>query len=147
MHEFLEYRVDDVMTSAPVAVRAETPLREVEAIFTRHDFNGLPVVDADCRLIGLVTKLDVLKAFAFTTQAKIPPYREIVERPAADVMTRDPVTVTPDEALTRVLQRMIETRYKSFPVVAAGRLAGIVSREDIIRALRRATAGLHPDRA
>jgi CBS domain-containing protein len=59
-------------------------------------------------------------------------------------MTRSPVEVDPEMRLTRVLQMMIETRYKSFPVVENGRLAGVIAREDVLRAVRRAGAGELP---
>ena len=61
------------------------------------------------------------------------------------VMTADPTIVAPESPLTRVLEEMVGTRNKSFPVVADGRLVGIIAREDVIRALRRAAAGHGPD--
>jgi CBS domain-containing protein len=56
-------------------------------------------------------------------------------------MTRDVATVTPRMPLTRLLQRMLDTRNKSFPVVDGARLVGVVAREDVLQALRRAAAG------
>jgi CBS domain-containing protein len=141
MYEFLSYRVADVMSAEPVVIRPDTSLADAEAIFERHDFNGLPVVSSENRLMGVLTKLDLLKAFSFTPQAKIPAYDQIMRQPAERVMTRQPLTVAPDTPLTRVLQLMLDTRYKSFPVLAEERLVGIVAREDVIRALRRAVGG------
>src|SRR6266516_3091936 len=66
MYEFLDYQVADAMTYRPVTVGVGTPLAEVEALFERYDFNSLPVVSWDGILVGVVTKLDFLKAFAFT---------------------------------------------------------------------------------
>jgi CBS domain-containing protein len=141
MYEFLSYRVADVMSAKPVVIRPDTSLADAEAIFERHDFNGLPVVSPEGRLMGIVTKLDLLKAFSFTPQSKIPPYDEIMRQPVERVMTEQPLTVAPDTPLTRVLQHMLDTRYKSFPVLQEDRLVGIVAREDIMRALRRAVGG------
>jgi CBS domain-containing protein len=141
MYEFLSYRVADVMSAQPVMIRPDTSLADAEAIFERHDFNGLPVVSPDDSLVGVLTKLDLLKAFSFTPQSKIPAYDEIMRQPAERVMTRQPLTVAPDTPLTRVLQHMLDTRYKSFPVLEADRLVGVVAREDIMRALRRAVGG------
>ena len=144
MYEFLDYQVADAMTYRPVTVGAGTPLAEVEALFERHDFNSLPVVSRDGILVGVVTKLDFLKAFAFTPHEMVPHYDEIMGRPAESVMIRDPATVRPDMTLTRLLQLMVDTRYRSFPVAIGALLIGIVARQDVVRALRRAAAGEGP---
>jgi len=146
MYEFLDYQVADAMTYRPVTVSPGTPLAEVEALFERHDFNSLPVVSRDGILLGVVTKLDFLKAFGFTAQEMVPHYDEIMRRPAESVMTCNPITVRPDMALTRLLQLMIDTRYRSFPVAIGALLIGIVARQDVVRVLRRAAAGEGPQR-
>jgi CBS domain-containing protein len=143
MYEFVSYRVADVMTREPQTIGPAAALAEAEAIFAAHDFNALPVVDGD-RLIGVLTKFDFLRAFVFTPEAVIPPYDDIMRQPVARFMTHKPVTVDPEMPLTRVLQQMIDTRCKSFPVVEGARLVGIVAREDLLRALRAAVAGECP---
>ena len=139
MYEFLQYRVCDAMTADPIAISPASKLREVEELFENHDFNGVPVVDAQRRLLGVVTKFDLLKAFSFDAHALVPHYDEIMEQPAEAVMSRDPVSVAPQLPLSRLLQKMVEMRVKSLPVVENGRLVGIVAREDLLKALRRAT--------
>ena len=146
MYEFLDYQVADTMTYRPLIVSPGTPLAEVEALFERHDFNSLPVVSRDGILLGLVTKLDFLQAFAFTPQEVVPHYDEIMCRPAESVMTGDPITVRPDIPLTRLLQLMVDTRHRSFPVTIGALLIGIVARQDVVRALRQAAAGEGPRR-
>ena len=143
MYEFLEYQVADAMTYDPVTITRDTPLGDVEAVFAHRDFNCLPVAEAG-GLLGVVTKLDLLKAFAFEPRTMIPPYHEILERPAETVMTHRPVTVTPDVPLTRVLQLMVETRYRSFPVVIGSLLVGMIAREDVLHARERAARGERP---
>jgi len=141
MYEFLDYRACDAMTTEPVTVGPDASLADVEAIFDQHDFNGLPVVDEKGGLLGVVTKLDLMKAFRFTDEHMFPPYQEIMTRPVREVMTRDVLTVTPRAPLTRVLEKMIDTRNKSFPVVDDGVLVGVLAREDVLSALRRAASG------
>ena len=143
MYEFLEYQVADAMTYHPVTITRETPLADVERLFEQHDFNALPVAEAGT-LLGIVTKLDVLKAFAFTTRSMIPRYEEIMRQPAESVMTLQPITLTADVSLTRVVQLMAETRYRSFPVVVGTFLVGMIAREDVLRALARAARGERP---
>src|SRR5262249_39078382 len=143
MYEFLEYQVADAMTYRPVTITRTTPLAEVETLLEQHDFDCLPVSEEGA-LLGVVTKLDVLKVFAFTPQAMIPRYAEIIGQPAETVMTHRPITVTPDMSLTSVMTLMAETRYHSFPVVIGALLIGMVSRQDVLQALARAAAGERP---
>jgi CBS domain-containing protein len=143
MYEFLDYVVSDVMAK-PVAVGPDATLAEVEQILEQTGFNGLPVVSAGA-LVGFVTSLDLLGAFRFTTDAMLPPYEEIMRTPVAGVMVQEPAVVQPRTRLTRVLGKMVATRNKSFPVIdAQGELVGVVAREDVMQALRRAGAGERP---
>jgi CBS domain-containing protein len=144
VYEFLKYWVEDVMTPDPIRVEPGTPIHEAERILEKHDFNGLPVVEESGVLVGIVTKLDLLKAFRFTDENILPPYDEIMQKPVESIMTRDVRTVCPRTLLTRVLEKMIDSRVKSFPVVDARRLVGIVAREDVLRGLRRGVAGVNP---
>ena len=135
MHRFLELRVADYMTRAVVTAAPDTPLRALEQIFAAHDFNGLPVLEAD-ELIGMVTKFDVLKVFAFTPHHVVPQYDELSRLTAAQIMTRSVISFPPEAPLSRVLQTFVDFRVKSFPVLEQGRLVGVIAREDVVRALR-----------
>jgi CBS domain-containing protein len=146
MYEFLEYRVRDVMTTRPVTIGPGASLAEAERLLEERDFNALPVVDAQGQVVGILTKLDVLKAFALRPEAIVPPYERVMGSSVREHMTREVVSVEPDTPLTRVLERMGETRYTSLPVIDAGRLVGVIAREDILVALRRAIAGERPPR-
>jgi CBS domain-containing protein len=139
MYAFLEFQVRDFMSRSGVTIGPHTSLEEAERLFERHDFNLLPVV-ADEKLIGVLTKTDFLRAFSFRSGVLIPPYREILQRDVASVMTPEPTTVAPDMPLPRLLEKMIDTSHRSFPVAEDGRLVGIISREDVICALRQSGA-------
>ena len=143
MYEFLDYRVEDVMSRA-VTVRPEATLAEVEALLEKNGFNSLPVVDAGERLLGIVTSLDLLRAFAFPEDTILPRFSDVMERPVSSVMSRDAQTVCPRTPLTRALAKLVDTRNKSFPVVDDDRVVGIVAREDVMLALRRAQEGWKP---
>lgn len=146
VYDFIYYLVRDVMISNPITVVTGTTIETTQEVFAQHDFNGLPVVDNQGHLVGMVTKLDVLKAFVFTRESKVPQYSAIMNRSVDEIMKKDIVTVDMETPLTRVLQRMIDTRFKSIPVVEEGKLVGIVAREDVLRALQRAAKGLQPER-
>ncbi len=141
MYEFLDYRVLDAMTREPVGLGPETSLAEVEKILEEKNWNGLPVLGPDGRLLGFVTQLDILKAFRFSQDSMLPPYEQIMAGPVSDVMVTDVTTVTPRMPLTRALERMVELRTKSFPVVDDHEVVGMIARCDILKALRRAVQG------
>ena len=139
MYKFLEYTVGQYMTHPVKTVTRQTSLQELEALFAKHDFNAFPVMEGHT-MIGLVTKFDLLKAFAFTTRQLVPHYDELMKRTVEEVMTEAVVHVEPAAPLTRTLQLMINLKARSFPVVAPdGNLVGIIAREDIMRALKEAT--------
>ena len=141
MYEFLQYQVRDAMTVDPIAISPKAKLREAEDLFETHDFNGVPVVDSQRNLLGMLTKFDLLHAFRFDSNTLVPHYDDIMEQLVETVMTRDPVTISPQLPLSRLLQKLVEMRTKSLPVVEEGnRLVGIISRQDVLKALRRATA-------
>ena len=134
-YRFLDCTVDQYMTHEVVVTRTAT-LRELEDLFERHDFNAFPVLEEGC-VLGLVSKFDFLKAFAFTTGQLVPHYDELMGRTVGEVMTEAVVHVESTAPLTRVLQLMVSLKARSFPVLNADRqLVGMISREDIIRALR-----------
>jgi len=127
------------MTRAVTTVARQTTMRELGKLFERHDFNSFPVVE-DKKMLGIVTKFDFLRAFAFTTGQMVPHYDELMRRPVAEVMTEAVVHVEPTAPLTRVLQLMVSLKNRSFPVMGLDRqLLGMISREDLMRALKEAT--------
>ncbi len=139
MYAFLHYTVADAMTRAPVTVPVHTTLLAVERLFEQHQFNAIPVVSSDGRLMGMATKVDLLKAFRFGTDRMVPDYEAIMSRKIDSVMTRTPVCLNPDTPLTRALEHMVDLGVRSFPVISGERLEGMIARSDVLAALRRAT--------
>ena len=139
MYRFLEGTVEQYMTRTVTTVTRQTTMRELEKLFEQHDFNSFPVVEQG-KMLGIVTKFDFLRAFAFTTGQMVPHYEELMRRPVGEMMTEAVVHVEPAAPLTRVLQLMVSLKSRSFPVIGPDRrLVGMISREDVIRALKEAT--------
>ena len=139
MYRFLECTVGQYMTRQVKTVTRQTTLQELEVLFEKHDFNAFPVLEQKT-LVGLVTKFDFLKAFAFTTRQLLPHYDQLMNKTVDEVMTEAVVHVEPAAPLTRTLQLMVNLRARSFPVVASdGQLVGVIAREDIMRALKETT--------
>ncbi len=139
MYGFLACMASQFMTPTVVTVERQTTLRQLGALFEQHDFNAFPVVE-NGRIMGLVTKFDFLRTFAFTSSQMVPHYDDLMSRRVADLMTEAIVHVDPTLPLTRVLQLMVSLKMRSFPVMSPDRqLLGIISREDVMRALKEAT--------
>jgi CBS domain-containing protein len=141
MYRFLECTAGQYMTRSVITVTRQLSMRELGQLFEKHDFNSFPVVE-EGNMLGIVTKLDFLRTFAFTTGQMLPHYDDLMRRPVIEAMTEAVVHVEPAAPLTRVLQLMVNLKARSFPVVGAqGQLLGIISREDVMRALKEATQG------
>jgi CBS domain-containing protein len=129
------------MTRTVKTVTRGLTMHELGPMFERDDFNAYPVED-DGQMVGLVTKFDFLKCFAFTPIQMVPHYDDLMKRTVADVMTSEFIYVRSDTKLTRVLQLMVEHRFHSVPVIDSGhRLEGMVARGDILRALKACAGG------
>jgi CBS-domain-containing membrane protein len=128
------------MTRKVKTVSRDITMGELNNLFASDDFNAYPVID-QMQVVGLVTKFDFLKCFALTLSSMVPRYDELMKRTVSDVMIHEFIYVNATTKLVRVLQLMIEHRLRSVPVIGAGqRLVGIISREDVMRALGDCTA-------
>ena len=135
VYRFLEDTAGQYMTKAVRTVTRGVTVRELGDMIKRDDFNTYPV-EEDGQVVGIVTKFDVLKCFAFTPSQMVPRYSDLMNRTVADVMISEFIYVRPDTRLTRVLQLMVEHRIRSLPVIdGASRLVGIIAREDVLKAL------------
>jgi CBS domain-containing protein len=141
LYQFLEQTAAGHMTRTVTAVTRGLTMRELGAMFERDDFNAYPVED-DGQMVGLVTKFDFLKCFIFTPSQMVPRYDDLMKRTVADVMTPEFIYVRSDTKLTRVLQLMVEHRFRSVPVIdSAHLLEGMIARGDILRALEACAGG------
>jgi CBS domain-containing protein len=136
--------VHEVMTSPAVTVGPEIFVKEAVRMLDKHQITSMPVVDGTGHLVGVVSEADVLRD---TVPADRRVHQHLVEITAppvhlrvTDVMTHLPVTVSPDEDLSRAVEFMVDTQIKSLPVVSYGGVVGMVSRRDVIAVLARMDA-------
>jgi CBS domain-containing protein len=141
-------KVADVMTRQVITIDKSEPVGRAIRLLLQHRISGLPVVDADGRLQGIVTEGDFLHRAETGTQRRRPRWVEFLLGPGrlaqeyvhshsrfvADVMTRKVITVEEDTPLDDVVRRMEKHRVKRFPVVKDGKVVGIVSRANLLRA-------------
>jgi CBS domain-containing protein len=125
------------MTRNTKTVSRNVTLRELGHLFVKDDFNAYPV-EEEARIVGLVTKFDFLACFVFTMSYMIPRYDDLMKRTVGEIMTPEFIYVREETKLTRVLQLMVDHRIRSVPVIEGDQaLVGIISREDVMRALQR----------
>ncbi|MDQ7820341.1 MAG: CBS domain-containing protein [Armatimonadota bacterium] len=136
----IRLRAKDVMTSPVITVRPDTPIKDVAALMAAHHISGVPVVTDQGELVGIITEADLLLAEArgFRRPARLAPVGEARPRlRARDLMTSPVVTVDEEAPLSEVASLMVRRQINRVPVMRGGRLVGIVSRADIVRALAR----------
>ena len=137
MYEFLQETVANNMTGAVKCVTPETSVGDLYRLFATDEFDAYPVVK-DGLLVGMVSKLDALKVFAFAKDQLLPHYADGMGGTVNDIMTTEVTAVEPDTNLQRVLQLLVEHQVKSLPVVNQWRnLVGIIARDDVMRAMAR----------
>lgn len=132
--------VRDVMTERPRTTTADTPLRDAAAVIAGGGFGALPVVDDRGLLVGMLSERELVRYLMQSQLQSGPGVRTPVEpgkqrRLVRDVMTRQVLCVSPEQPLAEVASIMVNKDLDAVPVVREGRVAGYLSRGDIIRKL------------
>lgn len=135
------WQVDDVMTRKVVAVRQETPYRDVVDVLLRHRISAVPVTDGANVIVGVVSEADLLLKVA-AQEWRDPAKRAKADgRTAGDVMTAPAVTTQASLAVAAAARRMHGAQVKRLPVAdERGRLIGIVTRSDLLKVQLRSDA-------
>jgi len=148
--------VRDIMTSEVITVKPTTSIMEVTRLFADKHLNGLPVVDADNKLVGLITEYNLITAESILNLPMLEkisknsqsPLHELeylseqVKKTAAltvgDVMEKDPMTLMYDDTFETALEVLIKHhRVNPLPVVDKDKkLVGVVSRYDLLKLLK-----------
>ena len=147
----------DIMVSRVIFAPPDMPLTEVVEMLSNNDISGLPVVDGDGKVLGVISEKDILNQFGFKGRMN---FMAIVSQclqaggclslplrtPAAgEIMTSPAVTVSVDTPLVEISRLLSENRINRLPVVdSEGRLRGILARSDVVHAtLRSGTCSIN----
>jgi CBS domain-containing protein len=144
-------KVSDIMTKDVLTVKRSTSVNEVAKLMGARNISGVPVVDDEQHVIGIITELDLILR---NTRLEMPRFIEVMdwgriplERPkhaqerlqhmlgtkAADIMTEKVVTIGPDAPAEDLAELMVKRRVNPVPVVDENdKLIGIVSRADLV---------------
>jgi CBS domain-containing protein len=142
-------KAHDVMTWGTITVEPDASVTRAVRLMLQNKISGLPVVDANGQLVGMVTEGDFLRRGELGTTRQRPRWLEFLLGPGklateyvqtsgqkvAQVMTPEPKTITPETPLDEVVRLMERHRIKRLPVVQDGKLVGIVSRANLLHAL------------
>jgi CBS domain-containing protein len=142
-------KIRQLMSRDVVTVTPGTTLKEVARVLTRHGISGVPVVDGDGAVVGVVSEADVLMKergpqsqpagrFAWFGEARDPAAEaKVAARTAAESMTSPALTIGPERPASAAARLMVERGINRLPVVQDGVLIGIVTRADLVRAFTR----------
>ena len=144
-------KVREIMTTDVITVRRDTAVNDIAKLMSERDISGIPVVDDANHVVGIITELDMIMR---NTRLEMPAFVQVLdlariplERPghyrdrlrhmlgthAADIMTENVITISPEAEVEELAELMVERRVNPVPVVDKGVLLGIVSRADLIR--------------
>ena len=148
--------VRDVMTREVVTVQPETPLKDVAGLLVDRRISGVLVLDTDCAVVGVVSEADLLikgqgadsirhrrmaRFFGDSSESRRQ-LAKLVAVTAGEAMTAPAVTIGSDRPVAEAAALMIARKVNRLPVVDGGRLVGIVTRADLVRAFVRSDAEL-----
>jgi CBS domain-containing protein len=148
----------DVMTSPPIYVMAETPVRHIASLMLEKGISAVPVMGENGEIIGMVSEGDLIRRRASRGGGQRSWWLDLFEADRAegeeflrylkrhglrakDVMSGTPITVDEETPIARVAEILDTHRIKRVPVMRAGRMTGVLSRGDLLRALARAAQG------
>ncbi|MCL7940502.1 CBS domain-containing protein [Halomonas sp. ATCH28] len=136
----------DVMTPNVITVTPDSEVSEIASLLLEHGISAVPVVDADDKVLGIVSEGDLMRRVEndtdqhkswwlklFSGGGDAVDYVKSHGRKASEIMTPHPLTIAEDEPLHRIASLLEKRRIKRVPVVRDGRLVGIVSRSNLLR--------------
>ena len=123
--------VRDLMTSSVVSVGPDESISNVHNLMAANRIRHVPVVDAEGRVLGVVSERDVIQRALFEDTGKV-----------TDIMAWKTETIEPDDAVATAARIMLDHKYGCLPVVDQGRLTGILTEADFVRYLGEAHASM-----
>lgn len=117
----------DIMTKKVLTVKEDAKVTNVLKLLVENRITGVPVVSDDMRLLGMVTEKDILKSLWYNSNVK--------GSSAADLMSGEIISFDENDNLMKVFESLVESNFRRVPILSEGKLAGIISRRDIIEFL------------
>ncbi len=115
-------------SGAPITIRPEQTVRDALALLAKHNIGALIVVNTASTPVGILSERDIVREAARNEQ--------VFGRAVGEIMTRNVITGVPEDDLASVANVMTEKRIRHLPVVTGGKLIGIISIGDVVKAQR-----------
>jgi len=145
-------KVRELMTADVVSVRPDASLREAATLLTEHRISGLPVVIGGGEVVGVLSEADIVAKASGAAPGHGGPLswlfdpeieeRKVVARTVGEAMTSPPLTIAPTRPVHEAARKMTSDHVNRLPVVEDGKLVGILTRADIVRAFTRGDSEL-----
>lgn len=143
---FKDTTVKEIMNKEPIFIHESRSVEESVKIMLEHNINGIPVVDAENHVVGIITQGDLLlKATrsplfrlwpygSYTTSEELmSEYKKIIGISVSEVMTKNPVCIHEDELVSKAAEILYDKRVKQLPIIHEDTLVGMITRSDIIK--------------
>ena len=136
--------VRDWMSQPAICASDSTTLPEARRLMHRHRVRRLPVLDSNGQLVGIVTEGDINRISDSQTHdlRQYNLYHRAADLPLRDFMTRNVITVGPNESVIAVAQLLLRHRIGGVPVVEEGRVIGVITESDLFRRMVEREAGI-----
>lgn len=121
------FKTKDIMTKGAICVRKDTPILEAIQIMVNNGITGVPVVEEDMALVGILSEQNVLRLLHTHKQER--------DRTAGEFMTQPAVCFDENESLLDICYRLRDSSIRRVPVTSDGKVTGIISRADILKCI------------
>jgi CBS domain-containing protein len=126
-------RAKEIMIKKVSTVREDANVIDIIRVLVKNKITGVPVVSQDRRLLGIVTEKDILGILLWD--------KDIKEKTAKELMTTQITSFDENEDLMNIYKCLVESSFRRVPILSDGKLAGIISRTDIINLLSKKAGG------
>lgn len=139
--------VEDIMNTSVKSAAVETSIKEIASVMCFNKISGMPVIDENDKLVGVISEKDILRSMfpgidevikeggAPDFEAHETDYKSLLEKKASDIMTKAVASVSPDMPLLKAASIMCVKQIRRIPVTVDDKLVGIISIGDVHKAI------------
>lgn len=118
------FKAKDQMSTNLICVKVDTPVYDIVKLLVNENITGVPVVDDDMHLLGVVSEKDLL-CLVYEDEG--------APKSVEDVMTKNVTTFDVNDSIVDICECLIQNNFRRVPIMSDGKLAGLISRRDIMR--------------